>query len=428
MKRIYLEPLGCPKNTVDAEILLADFSSYGFQSTDSPEDADLILVNTCSFIKSAKEESIQTILELAEQYEAPIVVTGCLSQRYPELHEQFPEVKGWLCENSPQAIEKLLKDLGYSPLRLVEKAARVPVERGISAYLKIAEGCNRHCAFCSIPNFKGELKSRQIDHLLSETESLLQQGIKEINVVAQDTASYGLDLWGGRPGEHLDSLLKELSKTQIPRIRVLYLYPLVLPAKFYETLAENPKICNYIDMPFQHASGKLLKAMKRFGNASDYLAELNTIRSIFENKLAIRSAVITGFPGESEEDFKILKDFVRAARFDWFACFSYSKEEETDAFQMEPQVHHMTIKKRQRQIEEIYHEQRLERPSQVGETLQVLVEETTQEGVALARSEFQAPEIDGLIYLSQFKGKPGDIVKAKITAESDFDQEAQIIE
>ena len=424
--KVHVAHLGCAKNMVDSEIFLAHFNRLGFSRTEDPSEADLVLVNTCGFITAAKEQSIDTIFEHVEAKNRRVVVSGCLYQRYSNLPEQIPEVDGWLRTNSYKDVRSLIQKLGFNTdgySSTANQYERVLLEKNSHAYLRISEGCNKNCAFCSIPGFKGRMVSRTIESLLEEAQRLIDSGIKEINIVSQDTCNYGVDIYGpGKGGKHFRTLLEKLTELDIERIRLLYLYPLWLDETFYEFMAANSKICNYIDMPLQHASKDVLKRMKRPGDGARYLQELSKIRSIMPD-VSLRTTLIVGFPGETEDNFKELKDFVKEAKFEWLGAFPYYREESTTAYNLDEQIHHKTKFRRQRQIIETYHQTRQELPNRIGETHKAIIEEEI-DGIWLARTYFQAPEVDGVVYLKNFTGKTGDVLDVTINNELDFDLEA----
>ncbi len=424
--KVHLAHLGCAKNMVDSEIFLAHFHRLGFSQTENPDDADLVLVNTCGFITAAKEQSIDTIFEHVEAKNRRVVVAGCLYQRYSNLPTEMPEVDGWLRTNRYKDVRTLIHKLGFATEGYSSTAnqyERVLFEKNSHAYLRISEGCNKNCSFCSIPGFKGRMVSRTIDSLLEEAQRLIDKGVKEINIVSQDTCNYGVDLYGpGKGGKHFRTLLEKLTELNMERIRLLYLYPLWLDQHFYEFMAENPKICNYIDMPLQHSSRQVLKRMKRPGDGQRYLKELAIIRNIMPD-VSIRTTLIVGFPGETEEDFKELTNFVESARFEWLGAFPYYREEETSAFDLKDQVHHKTKFRRQRQILETYHKSRNDLPTRIGQKHRVILEEEI-DGIWLARTYFQAPEVDGVVYVKNHDGYTGEIIDVTITGELDFDLEA----
>lgn len=412
---------------VDSEIFLAHFNRLGFRETEDADEADLVLVNTCGFITAAKEQSIDTIFEHTQRKNRRVVVSGCLYQRYNNLPEQMPEVDGWLRTNSFKDVRTLVQKLGFKAdgfTSTVNQYDRILLEKSSHAYLRISEGCNKSCAFCSIPGFKGKMVSRQIDSLLQETQLLVDKGIKEINIVSQDTCNYGADIYGtAKGGEHLRTLVQEISKLDVERIRLLYLYPLWLNDSFYEFIAESEKVCNYIDMPLQHSSSNILKRMKRPGNGERYLKELEKIRSIIPD-VSLRTTLIVGFPGEEEEDFKQLIQFVRSAKFEWLGAFPFFREEGTTAHDLDNQVHYATKLRRQRQILSAYQETRQVLPSRLGQIHKVILEEEN-EGIWIGRTYFQAPEVDGIVYVKNHSGFVGEVLNVEITSELEFDLEAK---
>lgn len=427
--KIHLAHLGCAKNMVDSEIFLSHFNRLGFIETDNPDEADLVLVNTCGFITAAKEQSIDTIFEHVEAKNRRVVVSGCLYQRYSNLPSQMPEVDGWLRTNNYKDVRSLIQRLGFNTdgySNTADQYERILLEKTSHAYLRISEGCNKTCTFCSIPGFKGKMVSRTIDSLLNETESLISKGIKEINIVSQDTCNYGTDIYGsGTGGEHLRTLVNEISKLKIERIRLLYLYPLWLNEQFYEFIASNEKVCNYIDMPLQHASKGILKRMKRPGDGQRYLRELEKIRTLIP-EVSLRTTLIVGFPGESESDFVELQNFIRSANFEWLGAFPYYREEGTVAHDHSEQVHHATKLRRQRQILQTYRDSRESLPSRVGQIHKVILEEEV-DGIWMGRTYFQAPEVDGVVYVKNHSGHSGEVLDVKITSELEFDLEGECI-
>lgn len=428
--KIHLAHLGCSKNMVDSEIHLSHFYKLGFEETQDPNDADIVLVNTCGFIKEAKEQSINTIFEHASaEDQSKVIVTGCLYQRYEDLDENMPEVDGWLQSNTLEDVEELVNKMGFetrTPNYQSSPFDRVLLEKTCHAYLRISEGCNKSCAFCSIPGFKGKMVSRTIESLVEEAKKLLQLGVKELNVVSQDTANYGIDIYGpGKGGKHLLQLLQELEKLDVFRIRVHYLYPLMMSDGFYEHIAQSDKICHYIDMPIQHCNNELLKKMKRPGTYQKYLEEIKRMKTIIPD-LSLRSSFIVGFPSETEAQFLELVKFVKEAKFDWVGVFTYSHEEDTDAHQYKDTVHHRTKKRRKRELMEAYYNTKESLPSKVGNVVKVLLEEKSGD-TWMGRSQYQATEVDGLIYIDVEDGQVGQIIEAKITEDIDVDQRAQFI-
>ncbi|PCJ21069.1 MAG: 30S ribosomal protein S12 methylthiotransferase RimO [Candidatus Cloacimonadota bacterium] len=428
--KIHLAHLGCSKNMVDSEIHLSHFYKLGFEETQIPNEADIILVNTCGFIEEAKEQSILTIFEHASaEDKAKVVVTGCLYQRYENLDKEMPEVDGWLKSNTLEDVEELVQKMGFqtrTPNYQSSPFDRILLEKTCHAYLRISEGCNKSCAFCSIPGFKGKMVSRTIESLVEESKKLILLGVKEINIVSQDTANYGIDIYDSNRGEvHLLKLLQELEKLDIFRIRVHYLYPLMMSDSFYQYIAQSKKVCHYIDMPIQHCNKELLAKMKRPGNYQKYIEEIKRMKTIIPD-LSLRSSFIVGFPTETEEQFIELKNFVKEAQFDWVGVFTYSHEEDTNAFQYKNTVHYRTKRRRKRELMECYYETKENMPSKVGQTIKVLLEEKSGE-TWLGRSQYQATEVDGLIYIDVKNGTTGQIVEATIIEEIDVDQKAKFI-
>lgn len=414
---------------VDTEIFLSHFLKLGCVETENSGEADLILVNTCGFIGPAKEQSIDTIFHHVKNDKGKVVVAGCLYQRYGDLNEQIPEVDGWLKTNSFEEVKALLQKLGLNTSSWempFDPYDRVLFEKAPHAYLRISEGCNKTCAFCAIPKFKGKMVSRTMESLVLETENLVKKGIKEINVVSQDTCNYGVDIYGpGTGGIHLLELLKQLTRTDIERIRLLYLYPLWLNEQFYEFMAASPKICNYIDMPLQHCNVEVLRSMKRPGSPERYLNELNKIRSIIPG-VSLRTTFLVGFPGETESQYQELVSFVSEAKFEWMGAFSYSREDGTSAFNNENMVHHRTVERRRRNLIETFEKNRDNNPSRVGQIEMVLVEENLND-TSIGRTQHQAPEVDGVTYLDAPNAKQGELIPAMITHEEGFDLRAKIV-
>jgi ribosomal protein S12 methylthiotransferase len=415
---------------VDSEIHLANFLRLGFRSVEEPENADLVVVNTCGFIQTAKEQSIDTIFAMTGMKKPKVVVTGCLFQRYQDLNEQMPEVHGWLKSNTFDEVSKLVSELGFDLPQsdyYSELYERELLEKSSHAYLRISEGCNKTCSFCSIPGFKGKMVSRPIESIVAEASQLIQKGVRELNIVSQDTANYGADLYGNaRGGGPLKALLKELVQLPVTRVRLLYLYPLWLNHDFYEFMASEPKICNYIDMPLQHASQRILRMMKRPGSGPEYLAELKNIRAIFQGNVALRTTMIVGFPSETEEDFSQMVELVRAADLDWMGAFPYSREESTTSYQLKNDVHHKTRQRRHKELIQAFEETREKRPSLVDSMREVIYEEQAN-GLWVSRSQFEAPEVDGVIYVADDNGYCGKVARVKIHAELGFDLEGSLM-
>jgi len=433
-KTLFLCTLGCPKNQVDSEILLGSLKADGWHFVREAAQARVILVNTCAFIGPAKEESVDKILELA-QYKKQgrcetLVVLGCLAQRYGEtLAKEMPEVDFFLGTSSATQLAPLLaqKDKRQERLHVKEppflqtaSSPRVNLLSPYSAYLKIAEGCDNACSFCIIPKLRGPLRSRSIADLVCEAEGLLDEGVKELILVAQDTTAYGMDL-PGKP--KLETLLLELSQLPFSWIRLLYAYPRVLTPSFIRLMADTPNMARYVDMPVQHASDTLLRAMKRGRDSAFLKTMLAELRSAIPN-LVLRTSVIVGFPGETEEDFQTLLRFVEEIRFERLGAFVYSDEEGTASFLLPNKVPSKI--KNQRHKKTMLAQQRIHKAHNqqlVGKTLPVLVEGRSEESehLLVGRHEGQAPDIDGLVYINDGNARVGDICPVHISQAFEYD-------
>lgn len=435
-KTFYIENLGCSKNQVDAEIIIALMEKKGWKYTDA-EKAEVLLINTCGFINDAKEESIQTILDCREYYPGKIIIaTGCLSQRYgQELADEMTEADGFIGNTDiyriPDAVEEIIEKksrlVAYklpSADRFVERRFLLNFPR--SAYIKIGEGCNNNCTYCAIPIIRGGLRSVPDEIILKEIRSFVKKGWFELNLVTQDLASYGTDL-----GSSLRELLEKISVISGDfRIRLLYMHPDKIDLSILEIMKRDRRFVPYFDIPFQHASEKVLAAMGRRGNKEKYLELVRRLKSELPD-CVIRSTFMLGFPGETEEDFECLMDFLRQAELDWCGFFTYSKEEGTKAYRMKGKVPAATAGLRKARAEELQTditEKRLERF--VGQEIRILVEELIkEEDIALGRGFMNAPEVDGAVILhcsgiSEGKIKPGDVVTGKIIKRNNMDLEA----
>ena len=431
--------LGCPKNRVDSEVMLGTLSHRGYSLVQDPKDAQVIVVNTCAFIGPAKQESVNSILEMAEYKKAgtcgTLVVTGCLSQRYaPELAAEMPEVDHFLGTSAYAQIGDLLAaeatprqvipDPEYIHDALTPKINTSPK---YTAYLKISEGCDNKCAFCIIPTLRGLQRSRGIDDIVTEARALAKGGVKELNLVAQDLTAYGHDL-PGRPKLH--QLLKALCEVDVKWIRLHYAYPRVFPDELIDVIANEPKIAKYLDMPLQHASDKLLRSMKR-GRDSTFLIELLAKIRARVPGLTFRTSLIAGLPGETEEDFELLKEFVKTQRFERMGCFKYSDEEGTPAFDYPDKVPENVIERRWREVMAI--QKRINRELNkklIGKRLEVLVEGPSEETehLLVGRHEGQAPDIDGQVYINDGLAYPGEFVTVEVTEAHDYDLVGRIVE
>lgn len=434
--------LGCAKNLVDTEIMLGIMREHGIEITANPADAEILIVNTCAFILSAKEESITTVLNLAEYKTGgrckSLIVAGCLGQLYQrELLDEMPEADAIIGTGAwnriMEAIEETLSGrrvvlIGEREIIYDAKTPRIRTTPNYTAYVKIAEGCNNRCAFCTIPLIRGRQISRTIEDIRAEVERLAGQGVKEINLIAQDTTAYGVDLYG-RP--KLVELLRELVKTNVQWIRILYAYPRRFTDELIDLIAVEPKICNYVDLPLQHASNKILKLMNRPDTRESIEELLTKIRERIPN-VAIRSTFIVGFPGETDDDFNELKNFLQEQRLDKVGVFTYSREENTPAYDFPDQNSEQVMQERYHDLMSLQSKISQEiNESLCGDEIDVLIESRDEEvsEVVAGRSYRDAPEVDGLVYIENDKrSKAGDIVRAKITAGFVYDLAAERID
>ena len=411
-KKIGMVSLGCPKNLIDSELMLGILKEEGYEFVSDSNEANVIIVNTCGFIESAKQESINTIIEMAVLKEKNcelLIVTGCLAQRYRKLIlDEVPEVDAVLGTGSYDAIASAIQE-AYAGKRVqlygdLAGTSYMDRERVVStgkgyAYIKIAEGCDNCCTYCVIPSLRGDFRSRKLEAILHEAESLAASGVKELILVAQDTTRYGIDLYGKKMLIELLTLLSKLDG--IEWIRLLYCYPEEIDDELINEIAKNAKICKYIDIPIQHASDAVLKAMGRRGKSDEISALLDKLRCMIPG-IILRTTLIVGFPGETEEDFNILSDFVRKYRFDRLGIFMYSKEEDTPASRMRNQVPARTKRSRYEKLMKIQRQISAEQNTvQLGKIYRVMVEGVADDGIFYyGRSYAQAPDIDGLIYFT----------------------------
>lgn len=438
-KTIHFVSLGCAKNRVDTEVMLGVSDEEGYRLVASPEEAEVIVVNTCGFIGPAKKESIDTILEMAQFKEAGqcerLVVAGCLSQRYPEeLAAELPEVDHLLGSSDMLSLSKVLRREAERMLvgNPADWTIRATDPRrlslgGPSAYMKIAEGCNRSCSFCAIPGIRGKQRSRAIADMVSEATRLAEEGVVELNLVSQDTIAYGRDL-EGRPD--LAELVEALGEVPgIRWIRLHYLYPEKLDERLIELMASHPKVLPYIDMPLQHASDPVLRAMRR-GHGGERLYRLvDRVREAIPG-LVFRTTFLVGHPGETDEAFEELLDFVRYAEFDHIGVFTYSPEEGTRAYGMEDEVPPAVARKRQRKLMSVQRAISRDRlRARVGHEVEVLVTGQSDESEYLLEGRFygQAPEVDGKVTLANGEAEIGEIRRALITNASDYDLVADLL-
>ncbi len=444
MPKVGIISLGCPKNLVDSEVMLGLLARQGYELTSRAEDADVLVVNTCSFIEPAKQESINTILDMAEYKKTgaakKLVVAGCLVERYrQQILEEIPEVDFVIGTNELERVleacqlDGMARESLYAaePYLYHEFTPRILSTPSYSAYIKIAEGCDHPCSFCVIPQMRGRFRSRRFESVVREAERLAAQGVREITLVGQDTTSYGEDL-GLRDG--LPLLLRELGKiSELVWVRFLYCYPNRVTEALIEAVAETPKAAKYFDIPLQHASGQVLKSMRRGSSGKHFLRMLGKIRAAIPD-VALRTSLIVGFPGETDEDFQHLMDFVAQAEFDHLGVFLYSNEETCGSYNNPDQVSAVVARRRQKKL--MAAQRRISRRKmrgKVGKVLPVLVEGTSEETDWLFRGrlESQAPGIDGQIYINDFRGpgpRAGQFRWATMTQSGDYDLVARLEE
>jgi ribosomal protein S12 methylthiotransferase len=442
MPKVGLVSLGCPKNTVDSEVMLGMLAHSGHELTSNPRDADIIIINTCSFIGPAKQESIDTIFEMAQHKTTgtakKLVVTGCLVERYrQQILAEMPEVDYVLGTNELERVVEACdlantaRESGRSasPYLYHEFTPRVLSTPRHSSYIKIAEGCDHTCSFCVIPQMRGSFRSRRFESVVAEAESLVRRGVRELILVGQDNTSYGEDL-GLRDG--LATLLRELAAIPgLVWLRFLYCYPNRVTDALIRAVSQSPKIAKYFDIPLQHASGRVLKAMRRGSNADQFLKLIERIRGEVPG-VTLRTSVIVGFPGETDDDFERLSDFVSAAAFDRLGVFRYSNEETSASFALPNQVPPRTAYHRQRRI--MAQQRKISRAKlrkMVGRRVPMLVEGPSPETPLLltGRMESQAPQVDGQVFLTDFRGvepQAGEFRWATITSTSDYDLVARL--
>jgi ribosomal protein S12 methylthiotransferase len=446
--------LGCPKNLVDSEVMMGQLKKHGYELTTNRETADVIVVNTCGFIQSAKEESINTILEMAELKDTAnlkrLVVAGCLVERYrQDLLNQLPEVDAVLGTSEIEKIVAAVDPAAVAAQDAAFVASNAWMTRGLPtylydessprllatpkhfAYVKIAEGCDHTCAFCAIPQMRGNYRSRRAGSILREAEQLAAQGVKELVLISQDSTQYGLDL-GIKDG--LADLLRSLARIDgIEWVRVMYTYPNSLSDATLAVMAEEPKICNYLDMPLQHASANVLKRMRRGGNRQ-LLEKLLTRAREFVPDMTLRTTFIVGFPGETDEEFEELICFVRDIEFDRVGVFTYSDEEGTHGYGIDGKVPARAMRSRRAKLmREQAKISKRRNKALIGKRLKALLEGVSEETELLlqARLESQAPEVDGHVLINDvpegFNAQPGDFFEIEITEAHEYDLVARAV-
>lgn len=426
MKLVSMVSLGCPKNLVDSENVLGLLASKGYIITPSLDEAEIIIINTCGFIRPAVQESLVEILEAVELKKygkcRQLIVMGCLTQRYgaAKLKENIPEVDLWLGVNASQKILDYLSNTYQEKINIFsEDSPRLLTTPPSTAYLKIAEGCSHSCAYCLIPALRGRLKSRTLEEIQDEASSLVANGVKEIILVAQDTGAYGKDL---KNGLTLAVLIRNLAKiSELRWIRILYLNPSSITPELVATIRDEEKVCRYLDIPMQHASSKILRKMGRKGNVKEYLELIDHLRSQIPG-LVLRTTMMTGFPGEDEDAFQELIEFVKKAQFDRLGVFPYYHEEGARSYREEETVSFFEKRRRRREISKIQREiSRRKNEAMIGKNLLVITEKKLGEGVFVGRSYREAPDIDPKIIIKGKNLYPGDFVNVSIRQAYTFD-------
>ena len=433
--KILFVSLGCDKNLVDSERMLGSLTGAGYEFTDDETEAEVIVVNTCCFIGDAKEESINTLLEMAKQKETGkcrvLIAAGCLAQRYKdEVLKEIPEVDGILGTTSYDRIVQVVEDtLGgktdaeFEDINILheKEARRVLTTGGHYAYLKIAEGCNKHCTYCVIPSVRGKYRSVPMEALVEEAKELASGGVRELILVAQETTLYGVDLYGEKK---LPALLRELAKIPgIHWIRMLYCYPEEITDELIETIKTEEKVCNYMDIPIQHASDRILSRMGRKTNRKEIAERLTKLREEIPD-MAIRTTMITGFPGETEEDVEELLDFVDEMEFERLGVFPYSQEEGTPAAVMEDQVSDEVKEERRDRVMELQQEISLDHgQDMIGRELEVFIEgQVADENAYVGRTYIDAPGVDGYIFVNTgLELMSGMFVRVRVTGALEYD-------
>ena len=436
--KVLLISLGCDKNLVDSEVMLGLLNKAGHQLTNDETEADVVVVNTCAFISDAKEESINTIIEMGELKKTgklkKLIVAGCLSQRYKdEIMKELPEIDVIIGATNYDKIveaigideESIVDDINYTPRPIAE---RIVTTNASMAYFKIAEGCNKLCTYCIIPHIRGRYRSMPMDSLIASAEKLASDGIKELVLVAQETTLYGVDLYGEKK---LPELLTKLSEIEgIEWIRLLYCYPEEITDELIEVMATNPKICHYVDIPIQHSENAILKRMGRRTSREDIVELVGRLRTAMPD-IAIRTTLISGFPGETQELHDGLVDFVDECEFDRLGVFTYSPEEGTPAAEYEDQVDGELAAKWRDEIMELQQEISYEKNQQmIGSTQKVLIEGyLVDDDVYVGRTYRDAPGVDGIVFVSApYELISGSFVDVKITEANEYDLTGVIVE
>lgn len=432
--RIALINHGCAKNLVDSELMLGLLDKNGYSITLDENDADVVIINTCSFIHDAERESVDSILEMAEAGKK-IIVTGCLPQKHKsDLKKAIPEIDGMIGATNPSDIINILKELENDNKTDIiqenpkytypEDVERQQITVGASSYIKIGDGCNYECGYCIIPKLRGKYVSRTIENIVAEAKKLADKGVNEIVLIAQDTSSYGIDLYGHQA---LPELLKELNKIEnLSWIRIMYAYPTQMTDELINAIATLNKVVKYIDIPLQHSHPRVLKSMKR--PVMDYEKLVEKFRQKIPG-VTIRTSLIVGYPGETEEEFEHLYNFVKNVKFDRMGAFEYSREKGTYSDTLKPQISTKIKHQRYKKIMELQREISLNNNKKyINKNLKCIVEGYTDEGTVILRSEHDAPEVDGLVYaVTDKQVVPGDIENVIITDADEYDLFGKIL-
>lgn len=425
---------GCAKNLVDSELILGALEQKGYEITLDETDAEIVIVNTCAFIHDAEKESIRSILEMVEEGKK-VIVAGCLSQKYnEELKQAIPEISGMIGAKNVKDIIGIIENIDKNYASSVDKNSnfkypedieRQQITVGASSYIKIGDGCNYQCGYCIIPKLRGKYVSRPVENIVKEAKDLIQKGVTEIILIAQDTSSYGIDLYGKQA---LPRLLKELNNLEgLEWIRIMYTYPTQMTDELIDAIANLEKVVKYVDIPLQHSHPRVLESMKR--PVMDNALLVEKIRKKIPN-VAIRTSLIVGYPGESEEEFEHLYNFVKNVKFDRLGVFEYSREKGTYSDTLKPQIPSKTKKIRREKIMKLQQAISLENNRKyIDKVLKCIVEGYTDNGDVILRSEHDAPEVDGLVYAkSKTPVVPGDIEKVKINDVNEYDLYGEIVE
>jgi ribosomal protein S12 methylthiotransferase len=440
-EKVKVVTLGCEKNVVDSEIMSGLIDKRGYILTDDQENATVIIVNTCGFIDSAKQESVNTILDMAELKNTAklkaLIVSGCLTQRYKsELMNEMPEIDGIVGTGDFDKITDIIDEalrgkkpvlVGNPVFNYDQILPRLLSTKSFSAFVKIAEGCDNACTFCSIPLMRGSFRSRSIESIVNEVQTLAAQGVKEVCLIAQDSTNYGTDLYDKFM---LPTLLNKISEVDgIEWVRLHYAYPGFFTDELIDTFATNPKICKYIDMPLQHSEDSILKKMRRPGRQKDIRELIQKIRAKIPH-VAIRTSIIVGFPGETDEDFGNLKQFIHDIKFDRLGVFTYSQEEDTPASRLPDQIpDHIKEVRQSILMDEQRKISNSRGGNRIGQVLDILIERYDgKSDVYIGRSQFDAPDVDGEVYVSNAKISIGEIAKVKITHSYEYDLSGELFD